>query len=235
MNQTTRHLSLRDWLKRAAWRTPPGLQHALRKYHFMWQAMTGRLASGEPEHVLLPKLLSPGCWVIDVGANVGLYTLRMSELAGPAGRVIAFEPVASTFEILATNCRLARCHNVSLINAAASDHSGVVSMTVPHSADGSPNFYQAHIQQGGAGAHSALAVAIDSLALSERITLVKIDAEGHDAAVLRGMVRLLERDHPILIVESGGEPLAAWLSGFGYVPEHLAGSSNTIFRARNAT
>jgi len=222
-----------SWIKRAAWRAPSRLQHSLRRYYFMWQAARGRLASGEQEHALLPTFIRPGDWVIDVGANVGLYTLRMAQLVGAEGRVIAFEPVASTFEILAGNCRVAGCRNVSLINAAASDHSALVRMTVP-SEDGAPNYYQAHIEEGGSGGQSALALSIDSLGLTARIALVKIDAEGHDASVLRGMARLLERDRPTLIVESGDAASTAWLRELGYQSEHLEGSSNTIFRAAAA-
>jgi FkbM family methyltransferase len=227
---TTKQHSHGGWLKRAAWRAPAPIRDALRKYHFMWQARRGTLASGEPEYALLPTLLVPGAWVIDVGANVGLYTLRMAHLVGPSGRVVAFEPVASTFEILTTNCRVAGCRNVSLINAAASDRCAVVSITVPRSEDGSPNFYQAQITPGG-GDQTALTITVDSLGLTGRVALAKIDAEGHDAEVLYGMASLLERDRPVLIVESGGEALRTWLLRFGYTGQRLPGSSNIVYRS----
>jgi FkbM family methyltransferase len=222
------------WLKRAAWRAPPGLRHRLRKFYFGLQAARGTLASNEPEHAILHTLLPPGSWAIDVGANVGLYTLRMSQCVGPGGRVIAFEPVASTFEILAANCRIAKCCNVTLVNAAASNKSSVVSMAVPQIEDGSPNFYQAQIREGESEGESALAVSIDSLHLPGRVALAKVDAEGHDAFVLHGMAALLERDGPILIIESGHETLREWLAQFGYEGERLPGSSNVMYRARKS-
>jgi FkbM family methyltransferase len=221
-------------LKRLAWKTPPGVRHSLRKYHFMWEAARGRLLSGEPEFELLPKLLSAGDWAIDVGANVGAYTLRMSHIVGPAGRVIAFEPVPSTFEILAANCRFARHQNCTLLNAAASDGTALVTLSVPQFDDGSPNFYQASVQRNGGG-YGALALSIDALALHHRVALVKVDAEGHDPTVLHGMQRLLLRDHPILIVESSDAPLVSWLAAMGYRAEHIDGSSNVIYRADSAT
>jgi FkbM family methyltransferase len=222
---------IRRWLERVAWHAPPRIQHALRKYHFMRQAAHGTLASNEPEYAMLPALLAPGSWVIDVGANVGLYTLRMSQLVGDTGRVVAFEPIGSTFEILAANCQVARCRNVSLINAAASDRAAIVSMAVPQLENGSPNFYQAQITPGGSGEQRALAISIDSLELPGRVALAKIDAEGHDAAVLHGMARLLKRDRPVLIVESSDETLCAWLSRFGYVRHKEPRSSNVVYRA----
>lgn len=217
-----------SWLKRLAWKTPSAIQHRLRKYHFMWQAFRGRLGSNEAEHTLLPTLLEPGAWVIDVGANVGLYTLRMSELVGPRGRVIAFEPVASTFEILTATCRFAAHDNISLINAAASDRAGLVSMSVPRTDGGVPNFYQARVE-GGGGEFAALAVPIDSLGLPSRIALVKIDAEGHDSAVLRGMRLLVERDRPTLIIEYDDPALGDWLASLGYRGQRLPDSSNRIY------
>ena len=45
-------------------------------------------------------MVSPRDWIVDVGANVGHYTKRLSELVGPKGRVIAFEPILETFSIL---------------------------------------------------------------------------------------------------------------------------------------
>lgn len=49
--------------------------------------------------------MAPGDWALDIGANVGHYTKRMSDLAGPEGRVIAFEPVPDTFAVLCANAQ----------------------------------------------------------------------------------------------------------------------------------
>jgi FkbM family methyltransferase len=215
-------------LKRLAWKSPLAIRHSLRRAHFMLQAARKRLVSNEPEHAMLDRLLKPGEWAIDVGANVGHYTLRMSEVVGAKGRVISFEPVTSTFEILSATCRFAPFPNVTLINAAASDTCGLVGLSVPQPG-GMPNFYLAHVNSGPAE-QSALALTVDSLNLSNRVSLVKIDAEGHDQAVLRGMKALLQRDRPILIVEFGPES-AGWLSELGYRPQQLPGVRNVIFRA----
>ena len=62
------------------------------------------------------------------------------------------------------------------------------------------------------------------------MALVKIDAEDHEAAVLSGMARLLERHHPVLIVETGDERVVEGLARMGYVSERLPGSPNILFR-----
>ena len=87
--------------KSAAAKLPTRWQRELRRVHFSRQIARGKFRSEEPEYFLLSSLLKKGEWAIDIGANVGHYTARFSELVGPEGRVIAFEPVPETFAILA--------------------------------------------------------------------------------------------------------------------------------------
>jgi hypothetical protein len=70
---------------------------------------------------------------------------------------------------------------------------------------------------------------VDSLAFPHRIRFVKIDTEGHELAVLRGMKDLLSRDHPIMVVEDNDPNVSVYLAGFGYSAEKVADSSNMIF------
>ena len=66
-------------------------------------------------------LVQMGDLVLDVGANVGQYTLRLSELVGGEGGVIAFKPIVETAEILAAMARRARYRNITLFNIAVSE------------------------------------------------------------------------------------------------------------------
>jgi hypothetical protein len=59
---------------------------------------------------------------------------------------------------------------------------------------------------------------------------VKVDVEGHQLAVVRGMMELLRRDHPTLIVETSSDEVIGLLTSLGYVTEQLAGSPNRLFR-----
>ena len=216
-------------IKRVALRAPAGLREALRRYHFARRTARGQMSSWEPEYAQLATLLPPGSNAIDVGANVGYYTLRMAELVGAKGQIYAFEPVASTFEILTTNCRIAGARNVTLFNAAASDCNSLVSMSVPVQ-EGSPNFYMAQISAAGGGEHRALAVKLDALNPPGPISLVKIDAEGHDFEVVRGMEALLLRDRPVLIVENGSPELRSWLVDRGYQGNAASAAGNVIYQ-----
>ena len=124
---------------RFAARLPERWQSELKRIHFGRQIIRGTFETSEPEYKILSQLIKPGDWVIDIGANVGHYTKRFSELVGVHGRIIAFEPVPTTFALLAANVQLFAHANVTLINAAVSDKFGVVGMSIPRSSTGLTN------------------------------------------------------------------------------------------------
>lgn len=73
-------------LKRIAAQFPESMQHELRRLFFRNQIRGHRFVTDEKEYDLLDTLLAPGDWALDIGANVGHYAMRMSELVGTAGR-----------------------------------------------------------------------------------------------------------------------------------------------------
>lgn len=221
-------------LKRLAARLPRRWQQELKRRYFGRQIRNRSFRTDEAEFELLSAMVSTGDWVLDIGANLGHYTVRLSELVGAGGRVISFEPVPETFELLAANVALIPHRNVTLINAAASDSAGVCGMQIPKLDDsGLDNFYTAHLSAEPSSLN-VLRIAVDSFSPPEPIRFVKIDAEGHELPALRGMQRLLERDHPILVVEDNSPEVSAYLVELGYSSEKIAGSSNRIFRAAGA-
>jgi FkbM family methyltransferase len=223
-------------LKRMAARLPVGAQHELRRIFFRTQIRRGTFFTDEKEYGELGKFLRPGDWALDIGANVGHYTMRMAALVGASGRVIAMEPVPDTFALLAENVRHFGYGNVSLLNCAASDDTAAIGMEIPRWTDGSWNYYEAHLVPETSGL-AILALAVDTLRLPA-IRLVKIDAEGHELAVLHGMRGLLERDHPVLIVESSAPETINLVESCGYSARRLPGSSNllcTRVESRTAT
>ena len=178
-------------LKRLAARLPRRWQQELKRRYFGRQIRNRTFRTDEAEFELLSTMVSTGDWALDIGANLGHYTVKLSELVGARGRVISFEPVPETFELLAANVALIPHRNVTLINAAASDSSGVCGMQIPKLADsGLDNFYTAHLSAEPCSLN-VLRIAVDSFTPPEPIRLVKIDAEGHELPALRGMKKLL--------------------------------------------
>lgn len=223
---------VKSTLKSLAARLPGRAQQSLKRRYFASQIRRHRFRTNEPEYDLAETLLSEGDWALDVGANIGQYTLHFSRLVGASGRVIAFEPVPATFELLAANVSYSGARNATLINAAASDSARVLGMDIPKFETGPDNFYRSHLSPAGHDI-SVLCLPIDALDLPHRVRLVKIDAEGHDLHVLEGMRELLRRDRPILFIEDNSEreKIRALLAGLGYSMRRLPGSANTIFEA----
>ena len=125
--------------KKLAARLPHRWKTELKRIHFARQIQRNIFKTDEPEYNILHKLISSGDWVVDVGANVGHYTKKFSELVGPSGRVIAFEPVPTTFSLLSANTERFTHLNVTLINAAVSNKLDIVGITIPKFTTGLTN------------------------------------------------------------------------------------------------
>jgi FkbM family methyltransferase len=219
-------------LRRLASYLPFPIRQSLRSWKYRLQHVSSRFRPDEPEFDQLPNWVHPGDWVLDIGANVGQYTLRFSELVGQQGRVFAFEPITETAEILAAMATRARNRNISILNIAVSERAGEVSFRVPSGAAGLPNYFQARVS--GEGDRKVPCFALDDLPFPNRIVLVKIDVEEHEVQVIRGMRNLIERDHPILIIEGheGIYPEFLAVHGYRMLPK-AAGSPNLVFVPRS--
>jgi FkbM family methyltransferase len=183
---------------------------------------------------MLERWVRAGDTVLDVGANIGRYTMKLSALVGPQGRVIAVEPVAETFLLLSENVSRSPHGNVTLLNVAASRGFEVLGMTVPRDASGIENLYQASIDGGSEGGPRVLTAPMDALRLPSRISLAKIDVEGHELAALEGMDRILTEDRPVLIVEDSSADLQTALAKRGYTSTQFDGSPNRVYHPEAA-
>lgn len=219
--------------KRVAAFLPQTQLQELKRRHFRREIERGSFRTDEPEWAHSERWLAPGDWAIDVGANVGHYTKKFSDLVGPSGHVIAFEPVPATFELLAANAARFANANVTLLNLAASDATRLMSMTLPLFETGLTNYYQAAITPERTGL-LVMTCSIDSLKLPHRVGVIKIDAEGHDAVVLQGARDLLERDHPVVVIESVSSEVVAMMTSLGYMSQQLPRSSNVIYFAHES-
>lgn len=154
----------------------------------------------EGEAMVFAQLLSPGEVVVDAGANIGAHTLVFSKLAGPAGRVYAFEPQRVIFQILCANIVLNEAFNIHTFQAGLGAASAVMKLPgIDYHHPGS-NF----------GAVSPLGITegddipiipLDSIALPS-LRLIKIDVEGMEDQVLLGARAQILRHRPLLYVEN---------------------------------
>lgn len=219
---------MKEFLKKIASNLPVRFQQELKRHLFSRQIRKNRFLTDEKEYSQIGRWLAEGDWVIDVGANIGHYTKKFSEVVGESGRVIAFEPVPITFELLASNVALFEHNNVTLLNMAASESTDVLGMSIPTFQTGLKNYYRGHLTRDNADI-SVMTFPIDAMSLPPKVRLVKIDAEGHDLSVLKGMKGMLEDSHPVIIIEDDSAEIGEFLSGLGYTAERIEDSHNTVF------
>jgi FkbM family methyltransferase len=150
------------------------------------------------EKAMLAKVLSslrPGDVFLDVGSNLGLFTIFAGKQVGPDGAVLAFEPEANAHERLLENIRVNRLSNVRPHKTALSQKTGI-----RHLASGDPEAVSqsAHLCDDEAGAEIVESADLDSLIGKMNLPIpqvVKMDIEGHEYAALCGMRGALSSPH----------------------------------------
>jgi FkbM family methyltransferase len=171
-------------------------------------------------------LCKAGDTVIDVGANLGDWTLGAALAVGPAGRVLAFEPVPHVAEALARSAAINRFRWVTVFPSACSDRVGQVTYSVERENTAGSRLGTMPGDSGRTFEEIAVpSTTVDSVTTAERLSrvdLIKVDVEGFEEPVLRGAVETLGRFRPVLFLETGHESperriaLADLCRGFGY-------------------
>lgn len=147
----------------------------------------------------LTRLLVPGNVVLDVGANLGQWTLPLALAVAPSGRVLAMEPSAATCAALRQTLTLNRLTQSEAIPVALSDRGGTIRL-YHHTRDPSQHSLAAI----GGHFESVRAMTLDDFTREQSITrldAVKIDVEGAEELVLRGAVGTLAKWRPIVVFE----------------------------------
>jgi FkbM family methyltransferase len=138
--------------------------------------------------------LREGAVFVDVGANVGYYTLVASKLVGTAGHVYAIEPVPSTAAFLRVNVKLNGCNNVVVREVAAWSARGRLVLKIPASMYGC-----ASAVREGSSVIVKTSTLDDILRDEGSIYLIKIDVEGAELEVLRGSQSVLRRTRYVVL------------------------------------
>lgn len=173
------------------------------------------------------ELAGPGCEFVDVGANIGLYSALCAAMFEP-GSVTALEPTPSIAAI-ARKIADANGLDIDVRQVAASSSVGSASLHLADAADVS-NSLEAGFKA------SEQSVDVETIRLDDLVDttsaaplVLKIDVEGHEAAVLTGARSLLERRRPVIVVEvlnrRGGrlaEAISSAIDGLGYHAYELA-------------
>jgi protein O-GlcNAc transferase len=155
----------------------------------------------EDEFDFVRRYLQPGMQMIDVGANYGLYALTAAQRVGPGGRVFAFEPTGATRAHLAASAAGNGFHWLECRAEAVSDTPGEMRIEIHDN----PELNRVIDDPAKVENFERIAVTTLDALFAERAgcrpDFIKIDAEGFEAAVLRGASRLLAGSEPLLMFE----------------------------------
>lgn len=163
----------------------------------------------------IQSLVHEGDVVYDIGAHVGYYTVMMSELAGPTGRVIAFEPNQFNFRHLERHIILNKCDNVRAFPVCVSNTMGTCKFKTRCAS------VEGHMAEDGD-------MAVDSVRLDTIVedgtmptpTFMKVDVEGAELSLLHGAKSLVSTCRPVILlaVHSGElyDGCKEFLTGLGY-------------------
>jgi FkbM family methyltransferase len=175
----------------------------------------------------LEGLVSSGAWLVDVGANIGFFTVRFAAWVNSGGRVVAIEPESYNFERLTHRLRQRGfSERVDAIQAVAAESEGMLRLAInPH--------HPADHRIATEGV-AVRAVALDQVLAGHgwpRVALIKIDVQGAEHRVLSGARETLQRLRPRLLIEvddgalralgSSADAVLSLLSEAGYEPHRL--------------
>ena len=154
------------------------------------------------ETQVIAAALKPGDTFVDVGANIGFFSLLADRLVGSEGRVHAVEATPSTADLLDDNIALNGAGTIIVHRCAAGERTGTASMVV----DETGNIGSNHLARDGEASEGGNAPIVlrrlDELLDGEAIRLIKLDIEGAEAMALRGAGALLDGDDaPALLFE----------------------------------
>ena len=168
----------------------------------------------------LCKYIPQAGTVLDVGANIGLSALEFSRTAGPGGRVIAFEPHPDTAARLRANLDRNGAANVEIVQSAVGSAPGTI--TFNESADATLSSASV-IPRNLVRSFDVPLTTVDivwAAAGEPFVSVLKIDVEGGELAVLQGASEVMGRDHPAILLEAWGaqqlDPIHALLIAAGY-------------------
>jgi FkbM family methyltransferase len=182
--------------------------------------MSGGFERAETEFAV--EQARPGTVAIDVGANVGMFTVPLALAVGPSGRVLTIEPSPDNVERLESNLELNGLENVVVEPIAVGDKAG--NLVLQLASD--PGFHSTAEIAESRAVDESLVVRAETLdqvwlrAHAPAVSFIKIDTEGSEDAVLRGAEQILQTCQPVLLVEAKSDErvreLDSLLGRFGY-------------------
>jgi FkbM family methyltransferase len=169
---------------------------------------------------VVSSIIKPNDIIVDVGANIGYYTLIFSKLTGKGGKVFAFEPSNSNFKILNENIRINKYSDVVVtINKAVSDKEEQMNLYLNDENHGMNRIFKSNAYAPKTNHVERIeTIRLDSFfdkLQSLKVDFVKLDIEGSEYGAIKGMQKIIDNNkklalmtefHPSSITEYGIVP-----------------------------
>ena len=152
------------------------------------------------ETALFKRLVKKGMVVVDIGANIGYYTLLASHLVGEEGRVFAFEPDPNNYELLLKNIEINGYRNVIPVKSAVFSKSGRMKLFLDKNNLGGHSLSEANVDK--SSFITVEAVRLDDFFknIDVKIDVVKMDVQGLEMHVLEGMTDSVNQNANLKII-----------------------------------
>jgi FkbM family methyltransferase len=158
---------------------------------------------------LLKKIIKPGDVFMDIGANIGYFSM-LAAIKEPSANVIAFEPAIANFEKLSQNIVLNKFRNIQTVKAAAGEFNEEKILYLSAEDNMGMNSFEQPENYSGKKEKVKVVRMDDWFRQSglSRINIIKMDTEGSELSVLNGMKEILMKFKPLLIIEINPETLS---------------------------
>ena len=184
-------------------------------------AVGREVANGEYEpHVtkIFRTYLKPGMRVLDIGANIGYFSLLSSSLVGESGVVFAIEPNMNNCRFIQASKNLNNFTNISIMQFAAHSSTGILSINSSFS-NGTTTCPSANLDI-LMTSNSVAAIQLDNIKEFDKgIDLIKVDVEGAEYNALLGAKKLISKFRPIIVTEfsPAAMPYISGVDGLTYL------------------
>ncbi len=189
----------------------------------------GFLKNKYPELFYLKQIVKKDFVCIDIGANVGYYSVFLSKLAGNKGKVLSVEPIPMFAEIWKKNVRKTKIKNLTLYNCALGGENKIVQMGIPE-VDGVLHHGMTKITSTKQEKYIKyydveMKIPNEIFKDIERLDFIKCDVEGYEREVFSNMIEIIKKHKPIIQSELGGNEnrlnVISILTELGYKPSIL--------------
>ena len=161
-------------------------QFLIKHFGLLWWKFTESY-----ETQIVKQLVKPAATAVDIGANIGYYTLLLADLVGPQGKVFAFEPEPKNFNLLERNVKKYGYTNVVCIPKAVNHITEMTQLYVSLDNPGDHRSYKFN--------NDRFSIPVEGVSMDDyfsdypkKIDFIKVDVQGAEESVLKGMKKLIE-------------------------------------------